>query len=126
MERQTIQRKVIIEAVKELEHSTLKDILKVCKEKFATISIATIYRNLEVLEKEGVIRRIPTKYKEDVYELTDYKPHNHFICKECHSIIDMPKSNLNTSFYNEYGDYIDEESVVYYGICVDCLENHKA
>ena len=125
MERNTIQRKVILKVIEEMEHSTIPDILSKCKDDFPTISIGTIYRNLSILEDEGLIRRIPTKYKEDVYESTSKQPHDHFICKECHSIIDLHMDKKFTNFTNEYGDLVEEECIVYYGICNDCLEKNK-
>ena len=125
MERHTIQRTVILEAIEEMEHSTIPDILNRCKEDFPSISVGTIYRNLLILEEEGLIRRIPTKYKEDVYESCSKNSHDHFICKECHSIIDLKLDKKFQPFTNEYGDLVDEECIVYYGICKECLEKDK-
>ena len=81
MERKTVQRDVLLNVIVKAGHITIKDILENAKSCFPSMSIGTIYRNLSVLENEGLIRRIPTIYKEDVYETTDYPVHDHFICK---------------------------------------------
>lgn len=125
MERKTIQRQVILKVIEKLEHSTIPDILDACKKSFASISVATVYRNLEILEKENLIRRIPTKFREDVYESTTKSIHDHFICNECYSIVDLSRKENFEPFVNEYGDQVTEKTITYYGTCLDCLNSKK-
>ncbi|MCI6930817.1 MAG: transcriptional repressor [Methanobrevibacter boviskoreani] len=125
MERKTVQRDVLLNVIGKAGHITIKDILENAKSCFPSMSIGTIYRNLSVLENEGLIRRIPTIYKEDVYETTDYPVHDHFICKDCHTIIDLERKDSFKPYLNKYGDNVEEKITVYYGTCVDCLNKKK-
>ena|SRR5574344_243027 len=121
MERNTIQRQVLVKVIKNLAHSTIPDIIEACKKEFPAISVGTIYRNLDSLEKDGLIRRIPTKFKEDVYESTCNPVHDHFICTHCLSISDLPRDEKFNEYTNKFGDLIQESSIMYYGICNECL-----
>jgi len=121
--RNTFQKSLVNKAIMELKHSTIPSILEYCKKEYPNISIATVYRNLEILEKENLIRRIPTIFKEDVYESTSKDAHKHFICKKCGIIFDMEKIELDKN-RTEEGDIIESESLVYYGTCKDCLNEN--
>ncbi len=123
MERKTMQRDILLHIILKAGHITIKEILDANKRngRIPAMSVGTIYRNLAVLEEEGLIRRIPTIYKEDVYEATDIPSHDHFICKNCHTIIDLERDKEFKPYSNKYGDNVEQEITVYYGTCVDCL-----
>lgn len=123
MQRNTLQRNLILKVIKDLKHSTLQDIIDHVKFKSNNISVATIYRNLEVLEDEGLIRKIPTKFKASIYEDAKLKNHDHFICEECFKIKDLVKDNDKINYLNEDGDLYLSEIKVYYGVCKDCLKH---
>lgn len=125
MKRQTIQRKVILDVITHLGHSTLDEIVEEVSKELPNISLATIYRNLEVLEDEGLIKKIPTKFKASVYENAAQPVHDHFICEECLLIKDLPKSQDVDVQKSADGDLYLSEVKIYYGICKDCL-NEKA
>ena len=124
MERTTIQRKFIYDAIKNLHHSTIQDIIDFCTNEQFPISVATIYRNLEVLENDGLIRKVPTAYKADIYEDASIKEHDHFICTECFKIIDLPKEK-DFEPKEKDGNLYQREVRVYYGLCSDCLKKKQ-
>ena len=66
MHRITQQRKSILEIINRLGHATLPEIQDNLVYKGENIALSTIYRSLETLEKENVIRRIPSKYGQDL------------------------------------------------------------
>jgi Fe2+ or Zn2+ uptake regulation protein len=126
MERATIQRKVILDAIHALGHVKISELIDVLKKSFPTMSTATIYRNLITLNNEGMIRRISTKLDEDVYEDTSKDMHDHFICEECGIIIDIENNKDSDSYYDKDGNLIEQQSVTYYGVCRDCLNRKKS
>lgn len=88
------------------------------------VALSTIYRSLETLEKENVIRRIPSKYGQDFYEFYEQAKHDHFVCLKCGKIYDIPKKRTNIGFLEKEGKYVQEVVTTYYGICNDCHEDN--
>ena len=124
MHRITQQRKSILEIINRLGHATLPEIQDNLIYKGENIALSTIYRSLETLEKENVIRRIPSKYGQDFYEFYEQAKHDHFVCLKCGKIYDIPKKRTNVVFLEKEGKYVQEVVTTYYGICDDCHEDN--
>ncbi|OQX90652.1 MAG: transcriptional repressor, partial [candidate division Zixibacteria bacterium 4484_95] len=57
--RMTNQRRVVYEELKKLtSHPTADELYRVVKKRIPKISLGTVYRNLNLLVKTGVIRRL--------------------------------------------------------------------
>lgn len=124
MHRITQQRKSILEIINRLGHATLPEIQDNLIYKGENVALSTIYRSLETLEKENVIRRIPSKYGQDFYEFYEQAKHDHFVCVKCGKIHDIPKKRTNVGFLEKEGKYVQEVVTTYYGICNDCHEDN--
>lgn len=123
MERITIQRKLIIEAIKELGHATVQDISSYLEKNSFKLSLATIYRNIDVLESENYIQKVAIDVKDNYYEITPKEVnHDHFICKKCGKIIDIVVEDNFKSFEDKDGNFYLDKHVTYYGICNSCKE----
>lgn len=122
--RITQQRKSILEIIYRLGHATLPEIQDNLTDKGENIALSTIYRSLETLENENVIRRIPSKYGQDFYEFYEQAKHDHFVCLKCGKIYDIPKKRTNVGFLAKEGKYVQEVVTTYYGICNDCHEDN--
>lgn len=83
----TPQRIKIIQALLELDHPTVKEILKEVHQEFPTVQPLTIYRTLELLEKIGEIVTIDA-CPSTRYELAS-NLHAHFICEETKKVKDI-------------------------------------
>lgn len=125
MQRQTLQRKMIYEAIQELGHSTIQDLIEYFQSIEVNIAIGTIYRNLQVLEEEGKVKKIPTKFKAVIYEDACQMNHDHFICSECFCVEDINQDKVFVPIKTESGDLYVQEIKVYYGICKECLKNKQ-
>ncbi len=122
MQRITTQRKNILEIVKRLGHSTLSEIASTLRKDCPHAALSTVYRSLETLEKEKVIRRVPAKYGPDFYESYDQAKHDHFICLRCGKIYDIPKRRTKMTPLSKEGNYVQEVVTTYYGECRECVE----
>lgn len=121
MERLTKQRSYILEAVKSMGHASFNDINEYLKENDAHLSIATLYRNLKSLTEDNILRTVDTTSVEVLYEVVKDNPiHDHFICKCCGNVIDIPKKEEN-GYIDNMGNKIEDEHINYYGICSKCL-----
>ena len=84
------QRDLILKALREnVVHPTADFIYTVLKEKEPNLSLATVYRNLNLLANEGIIRKIEGL---DGVAHFDHNTHNHyhFICSKCNKVYDVP------------------------------------
>lgn len=84
----TPQRLCILEVLDKHEHPDIDKLYCDIKEKNPTISLATVYKNLNVLLEKGVVVEINTpsqKTKFDIYEI----PHMHLVCECCESVEDI-------------------------------------
>lgn len=120
MERLTRQRKDILGAIKVLHHANLNEIYEYLKKKDKNISLSTVYRNLDSLSEDGLIRNI-NPHLNEIYEITDMPLHNHFLCKKCNKIIDL-KKHRHKKQYDEEGNLIEDKQTLFIGICKECLE----
>ena len=107
-------------------HPTAETVFAALKKKEPALSLATVYRNLNLLADMGVILRIG-EGASDRFD-ADISPHDHFVCEKCGSMLDMPGKSLivkedyrkiNTDFQ------IKNHSVYFYGVCGKCLKKNK-
>ena len=88
----TTQRKAMIDELKKLKtHPTADEFYEVIRKKIPKISIASVYRNLDVLSKAGHILKIETSGTQMRFD-GDLSRHYHLRCSKCGRLIDfMPK-----------------------------------
>lgn len=87
-QRYTSGRRQLVETMSSLGNpATLPEILEAAPE----LTQSSAYRNLDVLERSGVIRRITTSHDHAHYELAEplLSHHHHLICIKCDSIADI-------------------------------------
>ena len=90
MKRNTIQRRIILDAVNELaSHPTAEDVYRHVIKTHPTISKATVYRNLSAAAEGGGISSVGVF---DGAMRFDHRndEHFHFICDVCKKLIDVP------------------------------------
>ncbi len=123
IKRNTIQKKVLLDELKRSKkHPTAHELYDIIRVKMPTISLGTIYRNLEILSNEGVIKKIRHTDKKKRYDaITD--EHYHINCSICGKIEDLTydvcediekKLEIKTDYE------IKDCSLLFEGICPDC------
>ena len=127
--RNTSQRKIVLDVVREsLDHPTAETIYTRCIEKAPKISLGTVYRNLAVLAQTGEILKVPSSEGPDHYDF-NLSAHHHFLCTKCGRVSDIPKEFAPSDEYlmcpKNCGFHIKGYSLLYSGICPDCLEEEN-
>lgn len=94
----TDQRRKVLDILRNnREHLTAEDIYAYLHNRSERISLGTIYRTLELLEKIELVRRISLDDR-NRYELiddhSDLKHHYHLICEKCGKIMDVDESTI--------------------------------
>lgn len=85
--RFTPQRMAIVQAVLESpEHPSAEEIHRQVRAAFPMVSLATVYKTLDVLRDLGEVVEIPlggrTRYDGNP------RPHIHLVCEKCHTVMD--------------------------------------
>ncbi len=117
------QRELILQVMKQsLGHLTARQVYQRVKEELPTISLGTIYRNLNVLDEQNLIRRIVVPYGCDEF---DYNPteHSHFFCTKCESLYDLEAhidQKMKQVVEETTGYEITNTNVVFKGVCHKC------
>jgi Fur family peroxide stress response transcriptional regulator len=91
---------------------------------FPNLSMGTVYRNIGILIQQGLISRIAFGSTFDHLD-ANMKPHYHFICEKCGSIMDLevpPGENLDTRPYKSLGFEIQKHEIEFYGLCPKCAQ----
>lgn len=93
------------------------------KGEFPNLSLATVYRNLNLLCELGLARKI--EVGDGTVRFDGYTDnHYHFLCSGCKGVIDVSDdemSGINSEIENKYHVKVDSHSVVFYGRCEKCL-----
>jgi Fur family peroxide stress response transcriptional regulator len=83
----TPQRLSVLEVLNKNEHPTMEEIYEEIKKEFPSISLATVYKNINTLRESDTVIEINTQNGKTRYDIY-VKPHTHIICKKCGSIRD--------------------------------------
>ncbi len=104
------------------EHPTAEMVYDNVKQQIPNISVATVYRNLSVLEEEGRIRRLSTSDNKDRYD-ADISEHAHFECRICKKIKDLQLDNmdfLKTLAQHQVEGTLEITKIRFLGVCKTC------
>lgn len=116
--RNTKQKSIIYSCIDKHGHVTIEQLIDLLKNE--NISVATIYRNINILSLENKIKKVSSDDK-IVYEINK-NDHYHFECRCCKKIYDIPTSLIKVSIDHSISS-VTNKSIVLYGICKDCQLN---
>lgn len=105
-------------------HPTVDDVYKGLCKKIPTLSRTTVYNTLRLLSDNNAAQMITIDEHRVCYD-GEIKPHVHFYCKQCKTIVDI-QENLNIDCKKYIcGNSIDCIQLYYRGVCSSCLEKNK-
>ncbi len=120
--RNTKQRKKLLSLLSSTEsHPNAFWLYERLKPEFPRLSLSTVYRNLGILEKQGLLLRIPCVSFDRYDGNTD--THSHFYCRKCERVYDIDTQGLENNILSEVnisGHVIEGCNIIYYGICKKC------
>ncbi len=126
----TPQRIAILRELNKKEHPTIDELYSNLKKTHPSISLATIYKNLNMLKDAGLaIEIIPPsandKSKFDIY----VEPHIHIMCKECGKVYDYYIQNAvnecSMILKNITNHDVENINVLGLTICEECRKKKK-
>ncbi|NOZ08681.1 MAG: transcriptional repressor [FCB group bacterium] len=120
------QREAILSYIRGVQsHPTALDIHASVKKSFPSLSLGTVYRNLNQLLEHHLITAI--KQDEVVHYDGNISDHQHFRCKNCDSIIDLefPVRDIVLEHGPRFGHEIHAYELYMTGICKNCKNETK-
>lgn len=129
----TKQRILIEDFLKERsqKHFTPYEISRMLTDEGNPVGLSTVYRTLELLNSEGLVRKHMThdssycySYLSDERESDEY----HMVCKKCRRLFHAKLKAvevLKKELEDKEGFTLDPSLTVLYGICSNCVEKNK-
>lgn len=121
--RMTSQRLAILHVLHHTgTHLSPTEIFEAAKREQPSLTEPTVYRTLEFLAQNGLVRSAHKWNGHLVYEIAQHK-HHHLICRSCgeeieveHAILDDVYQKLETTS----GYQLTDSHLTFFGLCPDC------
>ena len=118
-------------------HLTAAELLQALNARGTHIGAATVYRQLERLEAQGLVRRYALddrgsacwQYTGDSETAKDCQTHFHLKCTKCGTLFHLDCEHLNEIAHHvaaDHGFRIDPARTVFYGICAVCANANQS
>ena len=107
------------------DHPTASEIYGQLKSLYPSMSLATVYNTLDILVQMGLINALCSVGDDMAHFDANLKPHINLACNQCHRITDFDSDqvgDLDFEIAEKSGYQINGSSILYFGICPDCLQ----
>lgn len=105
-------------------HPSVEEIYMHLQDRFPTMSLATVYRNVMLLKSLGEVLELGFPDGSNRYDGNNPNPHPHVICIQCKKVIDpelVTLKDMTTEVADETGFKILTHRLDFFGICDDCM-----
>lgn len=117
----TPQRVAIVQELNDFGHLNIDQLYNKMVNKFPTISLATIYKNMNAMIEKLFIQEVKIPNEKSVYELSK-EQHAHVVCEKCKKIEDVVLNTtaLMSEAQSKSHFQINSSAFVFSGICSEC------
>ena len=116
----TKQKKLILQIIEKSHvHPTAEDIFKEARQHMPKIALGTVYRNLNSLVEDGLVRRVTTSGVPDRFDQVKVK-HDHLVCRSCGQIKDVETDGILAQLKSLTGEDIISYELNAYYLCETC------
>ncbi|MCG8607879.1 transcriptional repressor, partial [bacterium] len=126
--RNSKQRTRILEILRSTDsHPTASWIYEQLKPDFPSLSLGTVYRNLNILVEQGAVQELKFGSTFDRYD-SNTQPHYHFICEACGRISDVElehEDDLDSKVQEMTAHKVDYHRLEFYGQCRECFTGER-
>ncbi|MDO7788755.1 Fur family transcriptional regulator [Desulforamulus aquiferis] len=121
----TPQRQEIIRVFLESKnnHLSAEDVHNQIAEKFPSMSLDTVYRNLSVMQQLGILTELNFGERKNLFEINSSQHHHHLVCTKCgvsEEIDFCPLEFLDADKVKNFK--VKKHSFEIFGICANCME----
>jgi Fur family ferric uptake transcriptional regulator len=122
--RITPQRAIIFEAIEKLKgHITAEEVFQEVQQVNAYISLATVYRTLELLRDMNLVTQTNFGHSQAHFALKSHGPHHHLVCVQCQGIEEFSDEifeMVRQQLLAGYGFEVHTEHMSLFGLCREC------
>lgn len=116
--------KQILELVnKSNEHMTAEQLFLELKKTEPKVVQATVYNNLNILCREGLIRKLSIEGSCDRYD--KIRRHDHLVCKICGELSDISFYDITGDLEKQLGEGIISYDLKVFYLCPKCREKNR-
>jgi Fur family peroxide stress response transcriptional regulator len=123
----TPQRLAVYEVVNNnTTHPHAEAIYKELQPKYPFMSLATVYKTMEIFAKIGVVQVLQCEEDAHRYDFNT-KPHAHIRCTRCNRVmdVDVERDKLAEMAQAQTGYRVDSVNVSFTGICAECQNENE-
>lgn len=118
------QRELILETLRSSEiHPTAEQLYVQTKKQMPSISLGTVYRNLNLLVELGMVRKVESAGSTSIRYDGRNDEHCHLVCSSCGKIMDIDVNMftaLDDKLKSETGFTVAEHGIILKGTCSAC------
>lgn len=119
------KREAILNCIRSTQcHPSAEWVYEHVRAEVPDISLATVYRNLALFKKQGLISSVATVNGVERFD-ANTSDHVHFICSDCDAVIDLHKmpapENLTNQAESCIGCQVTGCQLSFTGLCRECL-----
>lgn len=102
------------------------EIVSACHALGRQVNKTTIYRELDLLERVGLIKRVRVSDRKQYFELSERGHHHHFVCLNCDEVQDITIQDASLiaqarMLGKQLRFSVEAHAVEFYGSCHNCL-----
>jgi Fur family ferric uptake transcriptional regulator len=120
----TSQRRLLLELLRDAEgHIDAKELYRRADIRDDSISMATVYRTLNLFRELGLVDERKLGKECCCYELKKSSEHHHLVCQKCGKVIEFQDPHfqkLIKTLQREYGFKITKAELCLEGCCPEC------
>lgn len=122
----TPQRLAIMEYLDgNCDHPTAEKIYEAIRERFPTMSLATVYKTLETLKENECLQELTIDRERKHFD-PDTGKHHHLICIKCKRIVDIKKDFPIEVPIGEHNSFeVIDTNIEFFGICPECKKERR-
>lgn len=126
--RNTKQRKHMLELLQSTKsHPNAFWLYEKMRPAFPNLSLSTVYRNLSILESQGMVQRVACGGTFERYD-ADMSIHSHFYCQECGCVHDIDTDAAEKKALQSVGanpHQLEGCHITFFGVCDSCMSKNQ-
>jgi Fur family transcriptional regulator, ferric uptake regulator len=126
VDRSTRQKRAIEAVLRDHRNPlTALEIQGLALKEVPSLGIATVYRSLKSLAKDGQVVAVEIPGESPRYERADKGHHHHFLCRTCGAVFELEKCLEGIRKMAPPKFRVEDHEIILYGACKDCAPKSK-
>ena len=123
MAKQFKKRNAILQCLRSTDaHPSAEMVHQMLRESYPDISLATVYRNLNLFKEQGLISSVCSVHGTERFD-AETTPHVHFVCDCCDRVLDLEQITIPEALTHQVDDTgcrVSGCSLTFTGLCREC------